>query len=417
MRVLVITNLYPPHQRGGYELRCKQVVDQLINRGHEVEVLTSVCDDRNCQLHPDEKKVYRKLHNIHEVETRYKKAITIISDLREMNNRIKKFKPDIVYLWHMTSFTKSIIPFLAGIRARLVWDEGGRGLSYFWNNHGAWHNFLVNSEDSIVKRLIREIIKIGFILVSGGLLKAEWQWPENMVGYFNSEMGLRYAQNAGVPTEGFGVIHSGIDLDLFPLKKFKDEIHQMNLLIPGRIESVKGQRDGVELLYHLIKREIPAYLTIVGHVHSGEYYGDIMRYIEENQLGSNITIRPMVNYDVMSDLYRQADICFFPSKQDMGFSRIPLEAMASGCLMITYGNEGSNEVIINNETGFIVSEGDYEGIVSIIQEVIDSPVKYRKICRDARKMVEQNFSMEIYVNEIEIFLLSTIEGNIFNEDI
>jgi glycosyltransferase involved in cell wall biosynthesis len=99
----------------------------------------------------------------------------------------------------------------------------------------------------------------------------------------------------------------------------------------------------------------------------------------------------------------------------MGFSRIPLEAMASGCLMITYGNEGSIEVITNNETGFIVSEGDFEGISSIIQEVIENPEKYKKICRAARKVVEQNHSMEIYVNKIETFLLSTLKGSAFNK--
>lgn len=416
MKLLVLTNLYPPHHFGGYELRCKQVVDYLVGRGHEVEVLTSVCDDRNCMLHANERHVFRVLHNIHEVKTRYMKAITIISDLWRMNNRIKNFKPDIVYLWHMTSFTKSIVPFLAGIRAQLVWDEGGRGLSYFWKNHGAWHNFLANGEDSIIKRLIKEIIKIGFIFASRGLLKAEWRWPENMVGYFNSEIGLQYAQKMGVPTKGFRVIHSGIDLALFPFKEYKSEISQVDILIPGRIEPIKAQKDGLELLLHLGRSEIQAHLTIVGHIYSNEYYQEILQSIMENHLDAYVSIHPMVGYDVMSDLYRQVDICFFPSKQAMGFSRIPLEAMASGCLVITYGNEGANEVIANNETGFIISEGDYQGVSSIIQEVIKNPAKYQKICRAARKVIEQNHSMEIYLDEIESFLLSATKGKVAKEE-
>jgi glycosyltransferase involved in cell wall biosynthesis len=410
MKILVITNLYPPHQWGGYELRCKQVVDHLIRRGHEVEVLTSVCDDRKCKLHPNEKNVYRKLHNIHEVQTRYQKAITIISDLRKMDKLIRRFKPDIVYLWHMTSFTKSIIPYLAGIGRQIVWDEGGRGLSYFWNNHGAWHNFLDKRRESIFKRWIKEFIKIGFIAVSGNLLKAEWQWPQKMVGYFNSEMGLQYAQSAGVPIEGFEVIHSGIDINLFPYEGFNDPSARINVLMPGRIEVIKGQKDGVELLAHLIQKNIPVHLTIIGHFYSNEYYQDILHYIKKNHLEAHVSTLPMVGYDVMSNYYRQADICFFSSKQDMGFSRIPLEAMASGCLMITYGNEGSKEVITNNETGFIVSEGDSERIVSIVQEVFENPEKYQKICQAARRMIEQNHSMEIYLDQIESFFEKTVHG-------
>ncbi len=41
MRILVITNLYPPHILGGYELGCEQIVNDLRRRGHEVAVLTS----------------------------------------------------------------------------------------------------------------------------------------------------------------------------------------------------------------------------------------------------------------------------------------------------------------------------------------------------------------------------------------
>ena len=40
MKILVLTNLYPPDLHGGYELGCKQVVDSLLARGHEVRVVT-----------------------------------------------------------------------------------------------------------------------------------------------------------------------------------------------------------------------------------------------------------------------------------------------------------------------------------------------------------------------------------------
>src|SRR5688572_32391011 len=41
MRILALTNLYPPHYLGGYELICYMVVNELRARGHDVEVITS----------------------------------------------------------------------------------------------------------------------------------------------------------------------------------------------------------------------------------------------------------------------------------------------------------------------------------------------------------------------------------------
>ena len=41
MRILTVTNIYPPDFIGGYELLCSQVVDVLRAGGHQIQVLTS----------------------------------------------------------------------------------------------------------------------------------------------------------------------------------------------------------------------------------------------------------------------------------------------------------------------------------------------------------------------------------------
>ena len=40
-RILTLTNLYPPHAYGGYEMSCDDVMRRLAGRGHEVTVLTT----------------------------------------------------------------------------------------------------------------------------------------------------------------------------------------------------------------------------------------------------------------------------------------------------------------------------------------------------------------------------------------
>src|SRR5438105_5835953 len=42
VRLLILTNFFPPYQIGGYERLCQQVVDRLRARGHATTILTSM---------------------------------------------------------------------------------------------------------------------------------------------------------------------------------------------------------------------------------------------------------------------------------------------------------------------------------------------------------------------------------------
>ena len=41
MKILLISNLYPPNAIGGYERLCAMIAEALASRGHAVQVLTS----------------------------------------------------------------------------------------------------------------------------------------------------------------------------------------------------------------------------------------------------------------------------------------------------------------------------------------------------------------------------------------
>jgi len=52
--------------------------------------------------------------------------------------------------------------------------------------------------------------------------------------------------------------------------------------------------------------------------------------------------------------------------------------MACGCLVITYGNVGSNEIIYDKETGYIVPQGEFITKTVIIREIMSDSAAYRK---------------------------------------
>jgi len=115
----------------------------------------------------------------------------------------------------------------------------------------------------------------------------------------------------------------------------------------------------------------------------------------------------MADQAEMSRLYREHDFCFFPSYFKTGFSRVPLEAMASGCLVLTYGNEGSNESIQDQVTGYLLSEGDILSAADRIEVLVADNTIFKKVITTARRVIEEKYTMEDYLQNIETVLIGS----------
>lgn len=405
MKLLVITTLYPPHASGGYELRCRDVVDGLRARGHEVEVITSHCLARSCDLHSGEMGVHRVLHQKSEAANIFSQILHDTKDMQFIDRQVKEFKPDIVYLWHIQDLSNAILPYFAHRNIQIVYDEGGSGLIFLFKVWKRGIYFYKNERDSLLKKLLKGFVYCLSRIFSGGLIYPDWSWPATMRVYFNSRSALENAGKQGVPVDSADVIHSGLEITNFPYRARERVSFPLTILVPGRIKFEKGTKDAVSLLDELSKQQIPARLKVVGKIQSREYFSEILDNISTNGLDDVFEYIPMVTQEELSYMYRQSDICFFPTYFQSGFSRVPLEAMASGCLVITYGNEGSEEIVQNGETGFIIPEGDINTAVNCIKKMLDNSDAYGQILQDARRQVESNFIMEKYIKSVESALL------------
>jgi glycogen synthase len=111
MRILFVSNLYPPVVIGGYELACAQTAQALAGRGHEVRVLTTWCHlpqtskepawiHRRLDLHwfvpyasSNQAVEQRDLHSA--VCSSYANTLQLLESIRD-------FHPDVVSVWNPT---------------------------------------------------------------------------------------------------------------------------------------------------------------------------------------------------------------------------------------------------------------------------------------------------------------------------
>lgn len=124
MKILMVSNFYPPHYRGGYEVRCKQVAETMQRRGHDIRVLTSVygmpMDSSGEFPRPTEEiegvRVDRWLDIYSYGPQSPGRPWTLVqarrqlADARRFARILSEFKPDIVNWWSMNGLAMNLLP-------------------------------------------------------------------------------------------------------------------------------------------------------------------------------------------------------------------------------------------------------------------------------------------------------------------
>lgn len=430
MKILALSAFFPPYAYGGYENRVCDVMQELTRRGHEIQVLTTLPDK---ELNPSPATftfpVYRRLHWTGR-KLSWAEKLTLkpktnrlgvglvflrqvrrdIADLQNISKVIRQFQPDLIYLGHILPLTKTIFPFFSHVTIPLVLDDGGKTTVISYQEHGLWYRFQEEFQPrsflvSWGKHLSNQLVKF----LSSGLLETQWSWPANLSVIFNSYLNLGFFQEVEIPIKRYEVFHSGLDLEKFSFSRPSSKNTSVSILVPGRIEPRKGQLDVVQLVLGLKNAGISSITKIVGDCWNTEYCSQLESMIKNCGLEQSIIVLPMVSKQNLIDLYHESDFCFFPSYHHTGFSRIPLEAMACGSVLLSYGNEGSDEILRDGENGFLIPSGNIGKATEIINQLAKSPERMAQIARSARKYMEMNHTMTAYVEKIEYFISSIRE--------
>ncbi len=103
MRILVISNLYPPVLAGGYEARCAHTVNWLA-REHETLVLTSRRGRRGLEREPG---VLRELPFLtQDARGSLRAPLASLRAARIVRRTLSSFRPDLVFVWNASEIPR-----------------------------------------------------------------------------------------------------------------------------------------------------------------------------------------------------------------------------------------------------------------------------------------------------------------------
>lgn len=108
-----------------------------------------------------------------------------------------------------------------------------------------------------------------------------------------------------------------------------------------------GKETELETLYRLAG----AGIRVIG------FGGKLVPGMHPEQLRATIDFRGRVDHDQLVSLYSGAEFTVFPFTNEP-FGYVPVESMACGTPVLTYGKEGPAETVVNGETGWLVHSRD-----------------------------------------------------------
>jgi glycosyltransferase involved in cell wall biosynthesis len=375
VKILVVTNLYPPHHQGGYELRCSQVVDYLHQRGHDVRVVASSYqiadaahgavvrdDERNgvpvCrflrQHRLDPRQPDGRLYNLDVVRRQVK-------DITRFGRMLDEFRPDVVSWWNLEGVTKAILrmPHDRGIPSVHCIDDNWMIREYgragdvdlpFWFDF--WR---ANWGPRVMRPLVRACLQpVEARLQRQGVPTRVFGVPPAHVCFIGEFWRVLHAQ-AGLDVERSDVIYGGVEADRFYARRAPEDYAAgpLRLLYAGYIDRRRGLLTIVEALGLLTARQRERFHLSVAHggpVVPDEYVNEITARITQLGLSTHVTFLGRVPHGEMAAVYASHDVLVFASTRNEGIPMVMMEAMCAGCAVPNTGSGGAIELAEKADT-------------------------------------------------------------------
>lgn len=369
MKVLIVSNLYPPHHHGGYELRCAQVADHLLANGHEVRVVTSryrvggtthlaeigedvvgkVPVSRFLRHHRlDAQPRGRRLYNLGIVRDQ-------IEDIQRFGQILDDFAPDVVNWWNLEGVTKAILRMSADRQVPSVHciDDG-----WLINEFGAagdidlplWFEFWRGLwGPRPLRPLVRRILApIERRLERKGVPTKVFALPDAHACYISGFWRFKF-ERTGLAFRSSEVTYGGVSPEKFFKSRSLDDFTEgpLRMLYAGYINPDRGLHTIVEALGLVppdIRERMHLSVASGGPVIPDDYVNGIHARVEQLGLSKHVTFLGRLQHDQMAAVYAAHHMLVFASTRSEGMPMVMMEAMCAGCAVPNTGSGGSIEL-------------------------------------------------------------------------
>jgi len=382
MDLLLITNLYPPQELGGYGRCMADFSWGLLQRGHRVQVLCHNAPYLGAASHgPSGEAVSRCLS----LKGSFEHGLQIVSD------------PEA---------------------CRQI-DATNQQLIQQWLNGRAWDGILLGNLDLIGPEVLPVIVASGRpVLHHIGFVTPPYAPQQQPQAENYTLLAASQAVQASLMQLGFGqrpipVIYPGARVDLFqrggqhtlclgPPKGTPDA--PLKLCYAGLIMSTKGVHTFVEALIRLHQEGIRVQANLAGGTFGAGYKQALEQMIAAAGLAGEVRFMGQLNRPQLARFLQLHHGCVFPSIHPEAFGIVGAEAMASGLALVSSGVGGAGELVDDGETGLLFEAGNSQDLCRQLKRLVYEPGLLASLRKRGPETIRARFSVDQSVGQLEALL-------------
>ncbi|MFC1788015.1 glycosyltransferase family 4 protein [Patescibacteria group bacterium] len=396
MKILVISNLYPPNLRGGAEQIAYRITQELNKQGHKVTVFTTRPFEgiKSCKAEVGEKLVepiYRMfppnlyyLLNDNKIPVIARALWHLIdayspAPARELKYIIKREKPDVI-LTHN----------LKGLGLQVVKEIKRSGVFHIHTVHdvqlsipsgllmaGQEKSFLNRSWfRKIYEKQIQKIFGSPDVVISPSQFLADFYRERNF--FPNSR--IEVLPN---PLPDFDLVKKDNNIPNSPLR----------ILFTGQLEKHKGT---LWLLRLLDQIDVPFKLHIVGD-------GTLADYVNDWTIrDTRVVYHGFVSLEYLMKLFSICHVTVVPSFCYENSPTIIYESFLAGVPVIASNLGGIGELVKEAQNGYLFEAGNQEQFLAAIKKIVNN-TDHLLDHQDKIREIVKDYSLENYTKQLRSF--------------
>ena len=401
LRVLICSNLFPPHTCGGAEIVAHKEAVILKDLGVDVHVFCGRADPQAGRSYP-----------------------AVVEDGEVEKTRVGLFPTDLSGEWWnfcnhtirqrfarvLDGFAPDVVHFhnLVGLSVTLVDECEARAIPTVLTLHDYWaicfKNTLLKNDGAVCDRSGPDCFDCKNTLIGESSTPSRVRNSHVLLSLRKVDQFIspsqyladRYAAN-GIPRERIQVMRNGIDLDRFTHRRRERKTFTLGFI------GYLGKHKGLDVLLRalgLVPEPGAIRLFVAG---SGEERNNLETLCHELGLDQFVTFLGQVENPAIGALYARIDALVLPSVWPENSPVAITEAMASGIPVIASDIGGIGELMEDGVTGLLTPPRDARALADLIERLRKDPDLRAEMGRNARAKVQHDGSRGQVTRLQEIF--------------